>query len=69
MVEHSLDRTAEGGYDGLQFNAVAATNRGAIKLYHDIGFVTVGVIPRGFRHPSEGLVDLLIMYYGVSGRQ
>ena len=63
MVEHSLDRTADLGYEGLQFNAVAATNRSAIKLYHDVGFVTVGVIPRGFRHPSEGLVDLLIMYH------
>ena len=66
MVEHSLDRTADLGYEGLQFNAVAATNRSAIKLYHDVGFATVGVIPRGFRHPSEGLVDLLIMYHGVS---
>ena len=69
MVEHSLDRTADLGYEGLQFNAVAATNRGAIKLYDDIGFATVGVIPRGFRHPSAGLVDLLIMYHGVSRSQ
>ena len=69
MVEHSLDRTADLGYEGLQFNAVAATNRSAIELYHDVGFATVGVIPRGFRHPSEGLVDLLIMYHGVSRSQ
>jgi GNAT superfamily N-acetyltransferase len=69
MVEHSLRRTADLGYEGLQFNAVAATNRSAIKLYHDVGFVTVGVIPRGFRHPTEGLVDLLIMYHEVSQSQ
>jgi ribosomal protein S18 acetylase RimI-like enzyme len=66
MVEHSLQRAAELGYLGLQFNAVAATNRPAIKLYEELGFGTVGVIPRGFRHPSAGLVDLLIMYREVT---
>jgi ribosomal protein S18 acetylase RimI-like enzyme len=66
MVEHSLQRAAELGYLGLQFTAVAATNRPAIKLYEELGFGTVGVIPRGFRHPSAGLVDLLIMYREVT---
>lgn len=62
LVEHSLTRAADAGYLGMQFNAVAATNVHAIGLYHRLGFTTVGVIPRGFRHPADGFVDLLIMY-------
>jgi L-amino acid N-acyltransferase YncA len=62
LVEHSLRRARESGYLGMQFNAVAATNVYAIKLYEDLGFDTIGRVPRGFRHPREGLVDLVIMY-------
>jgi L-amino acid N-acyltransferase YncA len=62
LVEHSLRRAREAGFLGVQFNAVAATNVYAIKLYHDIGFDTIGVVSQGFRHPTHGLVDLLIMY-------
>jgi ribosome-binding factor A len=62
LVEHSLERTRKLGYQGVQFNAVAASNGYAIKLYQDLGFETIGTVPQGFRHPSQGLVDLLIMY-------
>lgn len=68
MVEHSLRRCADAGYLGLQFNAVAATNVDAVRLYQHLGFATIGVVPRGFRHPTAGLVDLLIMYREVAGR-
>ena len=62
MVEHSLVRAREAGYLGMQFNAVAETNTGAIGLYERLGFQTVGVVPRAFRHPSAGLVGLHVMY-------
>lgn len=62
LVGHCLERARSAGYRGIQFNAVAATNVGAVKLYHDLGFATVGVVPGGFRHPVAGFVDLLIMY-------
>ena len=62
MVEHSLIRAREAGYLGMQFNAVAATNTGAIGLYERLGFQTIGVVPRAFRHPSAGLVGLHVMY-------
>jgi L-amino acid N-acyltransferase YncA len=65
LVVHSIERAHAAGYLGLQFNAVAATNRSAIRLYQDLGFRTVGSIPRGFRHSTAGLVDLLIMYRDV----
>lgn len=62
MVEHSIARAREAGYLGMQFNAVAATNVHAIALYERLGFVTVGVVPRAFRHPAHGLVGLHVMY-------
>jgi hypothetical protein len=42
---------------------VAASNGYAIKLYQDLGFETIGTVPAGFRHPEQGLVDLLIMFH------
>jgi ribosomal protein S18 acetylase RimI-like enzyme len=65
LVEHSLEEARAAGYVGVQFNAVAATNVNAIKLYQDLGFETIGTVPNGFRHPEQGLVDLLIMYKPV----
>jgi len=62
LVEHSLRQARDDGYLGLQFNAVAASNVYAVKLYEDLGFATIGTVPQGFRHPEQGLVDLLIMY-------
>ncbi|HET6209148.1 MAG TPA: GNAT family N-acetyltransferase [Jatrophihabitans sp.] len=67
MVLHSLEQARAGGYRGLQFNAVAASNVYAIKLYHDLGFQTVGAVPGGFCHPEQGFVDLLVMYYDLTG--
>jgi ribosomal protein S18 acetylase RimI-like enzyme len=65
LVEHSVERASAAGYLGLQFNAVAASNVHAIRLYEQLGFVTIGVIPRGFRHPVQGLVGLHVMYRDV----
>jgi GNAT superfamily N-acetyltransferase len=62
LVEHSLERGRAAGYRGIQFNAVAASNVWAVKLYLDLGFRTIGTVPGGFRHPEQGYVDLLIMY-------
>ena len=62
LVRHSLRRAAELGFLGMQFNAVAATNVGAIALYERLGFVRVGRVPGAFRHPREGRVDLVVMY-------
>lgn len=62
LVEHSLRRAGELGFLGMQFNAVAATNVGAIALYETLGFAVVGRVPGAFRHPREGRVDLVVMY-------
>ena len=50
------------GYAGMQFNAVAETNRGAVDLYLREGFQVIGTVPRAFEHPVHGRVGLHVMY-------
>ena len=57
-----VDWAASEGYHGMQFNAVVATNSSALALWESLGFGTVGVVPEAFDHPTEGLVDLTVMY-------
>ncbi len=62
MCRHSLREARRLGYDAMQYNLVAATNEGAIRLWERVGFSTVGRLPGAFRHPTEGDVDALVMY-------
>ncbi len=62
MCEHSQKVAVELGYKAMQFNFVVSTNEGAIKLWHKLGFETVGQLPKAFSHPSKGYVDALVMY-------
>ncbi len=62
MCKHSQDVARELGYKAMQFNFVASTNEGAVRLWNKLGFATVGRLPRAFRHPSHGYVDALVMY-------
>ncbi|MEU8258028.1 GNAT family N-acetyltransferase [Micromonospora inaquosa] len=52
------------GYAGMQFNAVAQSNRSAVELYQREGFAVVGTVPGAFRHPTLGRVGLHVMYQG-----
>jgi GNAT superfamily N-acetyltransferase len=61
LGEHCLARAAQLGYRGMAFNAVVAGNP-AVRLWESLGFTVVGRVPRAFRHPADGLVDLLVMY-------
>jgi ribosomal protein S18 acetylase RimI-like enzyme len=46
----------------MQFNFVAVTNDGAVRLWNRLGFDTVGRLPGAFRHPRDGFVDALVMF-------
>lgn len=59
---HSQDAARQLGYRAMQFNFVLASNTGAVRLWHKLGFETVGTIPQAFAHPSAGLVDAYVMY-------
>jgi ribosomal protein S18 acetylase RimI-like enzyme len=46
----------------MQFNFVATSNTGAVRLWKKLGYEIVGRLPKAFYHPSEGYVDVLVMY-------
>ena len=62
MCEHSQKIAIGLGYKAMQFNLVASTNEGAVRLWKKLGFETVGRLPKAFNHPSKGYVDALVMY-------
>lgn len=62
LCEHSQQVALELGYLAMQFNIVAASNEGAVRLWNKLGFATVGRLPRAFKHSSLGFVDALVMY-------
>ena len=62
MCEHS-QKIAKGlDYKAMQFNFVAASNEGAVRLWEKLGFEIVGRLPNAFNHPNLGFVDALVMY-------
>jgi len=62
MCEHSQKMALELGYTAMQFNFVASSNEGAIRLWQRMGFETVGRLPGAFNHPARGYIDALVMY-------
>jgi len=62
MCEHSQNVAVELGYKAMQFNFIAASNDGAIRLWNKLGFETVGCLPKAFNHPGLGYIDALVMY-------
>ena len=62
MCDHSQKVAIELGYKAMQFNFVASSNEGAVKLWNELGFETVGRLPKAFYHPIKGYVDALVMY-------
>lgn len=62
MCEHSQMTALEIGYKAMQFNFVASSNEGAIRLWKKLGFEIVGKLPKAFDHPTLGFIDALVMY-------
>ena len=62
MCEHSQKIAKELGYKAMQFNFVASSNEGAVRLWTKLGFETVGTLPKAFNHPSKSYIDPLVMY-------
>jgi ribosomal protein S18 acetylase RimI-like enzyme len=62
MCEHSQRVAVEMGYKAMQFNFVAASNEGAVRLWQKLGFEIAGRLPGAFDHPARGYVDALVMY-------
>jgi L-amino acid N-acyltransferase YncA len=62
MCEHSQEVALELGYKAMQFNFVASSNEGAVRLWEKLGFEAVGRLPKAFNHPRNGYVDAFVMY-------
>ena len=62
MCEASQAQARNMGYRAMQFNLVLSSNTGAMRLWHKLGFETVGIIPQAFDHPSRGFVDAYVMF-------
>ena len=62
MCQHSQTMAKELGYKAMQFNFVASTNTGAVRLWQKLGYDIVGRLPKAFNHPTKGFFDALVMY-------
>ena len=62
MCEHSQDAARSRGFRAMQYNLVASTNTGAIRLWQRHGFAIVGTLPGAFNHPTHGYVTAYVMY-------
>lgn len=62
MCEHSQKIAIGLGYKSMQFNFVATSNDGAVRLWNKLGFDTIGRLPKAFNHPTIGFIDALVMY-------
>lgn len=62
LCRHSMERARALGYEAMQYNFVAATNTGAVRLWQSLGFDIVGTLPGAFHHPAAGRVDAYVMY-------
>lgn len=62
LVQHSLQQAVQLGFKIMQFNAVVASNKTALRLYQKLGFTPLGVIKNGFRLNNGEFVDIIPHY-------
>ena len=62
LVKHSIEIGKKSGFSILQFNAVVKSNKATLALYKKIGFVQLGIIPRGFLL-KDGTYEDIIPHY------
>lgn len=66
LVRDSLKVARNLGFEIMQFNAVAADNAAANKLYLKLGFKKLGQIPGGFKRPSGEKVAINLYYFPLN---
>ena len=62
LCRDALSWASSQPYVGMQFNAVAASNEAAVRVYERLGFEILGTVPGAFAHPALGRVGLHLMY-------
>jgi L-amino acid N-acyltransferase YncA len=66
LGQYVVDWHRREGFRGIQFNAVVDSNTAAVRLWHSLGFESVGIVPRAFRRPSGEYVGLHVMYFDLT---
>lgn len=66
LVKDSVEQAARLSFRILQFNAVVASNTGAIHLYQKLGFTRLGTIPGGFRMDDGTYEDIIPFYIALA---
>ena len=62
FAEYIIEQAKTAGYEAMQFNAVVASNEGAIRLWQSLGFEIVGTVPEAFRHTELGPTAIHVMH-------
>ena len=62
LGEYAIDWHRRQGFEGIQFNAVVASNEAAVRLWTSLGFEIIGTVPNAFRSPHFGRVGLHVMF-------
>lgn len=62
LVRDCMEKAKELGFKVLQFNAVVATNKGAVRLYDRLGFQRLGTVPGGYRLADGSYEDIILFY-------
>ncbi|MBR2215076.1 MAG: GNAT family N-acetyltransferase [Selenomonadaceae bacterium] len=65
LVKDCLVMAKKLGFGILQFNAVVESNIHARHLYERLGFVQLGVIPKGFRMKDGSLASICPYFYSL----
>lgn len=65
LVRDSMATATALSFRILQFNAVVATNTGAIHLYDKLGFTPLGTIAGGFRLNGGSYADIIPFYIAL----
>ncbi len=69
LVKHCMKKARELGFQILQFNAVVKSNTAALALYKKLGFVQLGVIPKGFMLKDGTYEDIIVHYIDLQNIQ
>ncbi len=65
LVRDCIKQSGFYGFRILQFNAVVAANMAARHLYEKLGFIRLGIIPKGFRMKDGSYEDIYPYYIEV----
>jgi len=62
LLENSLTKAKNLGFEIMQFNAVFENNTAALHLYKKLGFQKVGRVPNGVKRGNKNYEDFIILY-------